>query len=201
MLVKRARSVSDSHERRLLYNRAAAKCHDALKINEDQPLVRYILGNIYFDHAAEAKPKVALEFFEKAEEELGQAVEMKPDLAEALHDLAYVLWVRWEADRNDAQNRAGHARAEELMLKAESLKPGLCAYNLACWYAQQSRLEDTRRWLTEAVRLRTIAEPGAIWDDPDLVALHDQPWFSALASELEVNRPYIMPDVRTEVER
>jgi hypothetical protein len=77
---------------------------------------------------------------------------------------------------SDAQNLV--AQAEEKLLAAERLSPGLAAYNLACLAARRNQPDACREWLEKSRQAGKLPSPSHLRTDPDLQSMRTHPWFA-----------------------
>jgi len=70
--------------------------------------------------------------------------------------------------------------AEEKFLKAESIKTGTGAYNLACVYAHRGNEDKCQEWLKVGERAETLPSREHAMADDDLKSVRDKDWFKKL---------------------
>lgn len=122
--------------------------------------------------------------FAEAGEKYAEAARLKPDLAEA--------WSNWGSSLMclaralpEPEQPAKFAEAKELLLRAEQVKAGAGAYNLACLYSLSKQPDEARNWLRTA---RQHNHPIAndcdhLQTDSDLNNLRGLDWFEAFVAE------------------
>ncbi|MFQ5796876.1 MAG: hypothetical protein ACE5JP_17785 [Candidatus Bipolaricaulia bacterium] len=75
------------------------------------------------------------------------------------------------------------AQAKEKSLRAEDIKPGSGAYNLACVSALEGDEAGCREWLEKSQKLGTLPDREHLMSDPDLESVRESEWFKKLVSE------------------
>ena len=71
-------------------------------------------------------------------------------------------------------------QAEEKFLKAESIKSGGGAYNLACVYAHRGNEDKCQEWLKVGEKAGTLPTREHAMADDDLKSVRDKDWFKML---------------------
>jgi hypothetical protein len=67
-----------------------------------------------------------------------------------------------------------------MLMKAEKLKRGSAAYNLACIWCILKDENQCRIWLKVGEEEKTLPERQAAIADPDLKAIRDKEWFGRI---------------------
>ena len=109
-----------------------------------------------------------------------------PGLADAL-SWAYIM--QGTALSDQAKSKTGaeadrlFALAGEKYRRAEEIRPGSGAYNLACLCALGSDEEGCRKWLEKSKQLGTLPNRVHVMNDPDLESVREREWFQGLFVE------------------
>ncbi len=70
------------------------------------------------------------------------------------------------------------AEAERLLTRAESLKKGVAAYNLACLAALRGQKDEARRWLEASLAAGNLPDRGHLETDKDMDPIRGEAWFA-----------------------
>jgi tetratricopeptide (TPR) repeat protein len=108
--------------------------------------------------------------FKKAVESYGKGVSLEPGNIEALGNLAMVYGVWGE-----------YGKAREALRKVIEVKPDSAGayYNMACMYAREGEIEESVRWLKEAVG-HGFSDWGLVKTDKDLENIRGSAYYGEL---------------------
>lgn len=119
----------------------------------------------------------------RALDKLQRALEKKPEAVDILNNLGLTYLALGRSSKGEErENYLG--LAEERLLKADALVPGFGSYNLACLAAQRGDIESCRSWLERSFSNGLLPPRRLVEADPDLKALHSQPWFKRFVRRL-----------------
>lgn len=142
---------------------------EAIRIKPDLAEAHCSLGNAY----------LVLDRYEEAIESCKQAIRIKPDYAEA-----YGYWgsaLGWMAQKKDGEVRQQLlAEEREKCLKAESIKTGTGAYNLACVCALLDDKIECQKWLKVGEKAGTLPTQKYATSDTDLESVRNEDWFKQI---------------------
>jgi tetratricopeptide (TPR) repeat protein len=160
-----------------LFKDACGKFTKAIEINPDDHEAYNNWGTALSDLA---KLKGNEELFKDACDKYAKAVEIKPDKYEAYCNWGGTLghWAKIKLGTPQYENLL--KQAEEKVLKAESLKKGEGAYNLACVYARRGNKEECKKWLLAGQGADTFATKDEAIKDGDLDSVRNEAWFKAI---------------------
>jgi cytochrome c-type biogenesis protein CcmH/NrfG len=167
-----------------LLEQAGAKYAQAVKIKPDKYEAWNNWGNALGGLAKTKRGAEADRLFEQAGAKYEQAVKIKPDMHEASNNwgAAQLYWARTkqgaEADRLLEKARAACLRAEEI-------KFGSGAYNLACIAAIKGEEEECRKWLEVSRFAGVLPARKHLEKDSDLDLMRDKPWFKDFLAALK----------------
>jgi hypothetical protein len=71
-----------------------------------------------------------------------------------------------------------------ILFRAEEIRPGSGAYNLACLYALQNREEECRGWLEKSYQHGTLPSREYLEKDTDLDNVREKEWFQKFLDRL-----------------
>jgi tetratricopeptide (TPR) repeat protein len=127
-----------------------------------------------------AKLKEDEKIFEQSCQKYEQSVRIKPNIHET-----YVAWgatlINWAKIKGGKTERENLLeQAEEKSLKAESLKDGEGAYNLACIYVLRGDKGKCREWFLTGQEAGTLPTRDQAMKDSDLDSVRDETWFKEI---------------------
>jgi len=159
------------------YEEACDKYAELIKLNPDDHWAYNNWGTALTELA---RIKENEELFKDAYGKYAKAVEIKSD-----YHLAYnnwggnlLYWARLKIGTPEYEDLL--KQAEEKCLKAESLKKGEGAYNLACLYALRNNKEECRKWLLVRQETGTLPERNQAMKDSDFENVKNEQWFRAI---------------------
>ena len=68
-------------------------------------------------------------------------------------------------------------------MKAEEIRTGSAAYNLACVAARRGDAASCQEWLQRSREKGTLPDRQHLIADPDLASVRDQPWFRTFLAD------------------
>jgi hypothetical protein len=185
---ERQRKISDLYNKGWKADKAedyetAANCYRQIveDMKEENDPIAYNNWGVALDGLAENKKgKEAEKLYNQAIEKYKKAIEIKPDHHSAYNNwgaaLLYLAILKGGKDAEDLLKQA-----EEVCLKAEPLKTGKGAYNIACVYARRGNEEKCKEWLKVAEKAQTLlpTREHAMADDY-FKSVRDKDWFKKL---------------------
>ncbi len=160
-----------------LYEQACQKCEQGIKIKPD---MYEAYGNWGSALCNLAKLKGNGNLFEQSRQKYEQAIRINPNRYEAYNSLSGIMieWARFKVGTSEYESLL--KQAEEKGLKAESLKTGAGAYNLACIYAGRNDKERCKIWLLVGQGAGTLSTRDHAMKDKDLDSVKSEPWFKEI---------------------
>ena len=127
-----------------------------------------------------AKLKGDEKLFEQACQKYEQAIELKSDMYETYNNWGIALgnWAKLKIGKPEYEVLL--KQAEEKCLKAESIKSGSSAYNLACIYALKGNKDECRKWLLVGQEADTLEPRERAMKDKDLESVRNEAWFKEI---------------------
>jgi tetratricopeptide (TPR) repeat protein len=159
------------------YEDTCDKYTELVKIKPDDHMAYNNWGNALGDWA---KLKGDEKLFEQACQKYEQAIKIKPDMHEAYNNWGdtFTDWAQLKIGTPEYEVLL--KQAEGKCLKAESLKKGAGAYNLACVYALRGDKEQCRKWLLVGQETGTLPTRSEAMKDSDLDIVKGEPWFKEI---------------------
>ena len=166
-----------------LFAQAVEKYQAALKIKPDMYEALNNWGLALCKQAETKTGEEADRLFALAGEKCQAALKIKPDYHEALNNWGLALYRQAETKTGE---EAGHlfAQSKDLLLKAESILPGISAYNIACWCAIRGQEDECKEWLEKCLNLKVMPSRQHLEKDNDLENIREKPWFKAILARL-----------------
>src|SRR3989304_1706041 len=166
-----------------LFALAGEKCQAALKIKPDKHEALNNWGLALYRQAETKTGEEADRLFALAGEKFHASIKIKPDYHEALNNWGLALYRQAETKTGE---EAGHlfAQSKDLLLKAESILPGISAYNIACWCAIRGQEDECKEWLEKCLNLKVMPSRQHLEKDNDLENIREKPWFKAILARL-----------------
>jgi tetratricopeptide (TPR) repeat protein len=156
----------------------------AVRLDHRKPLILSDYADRLATIAADDPPSDPIILFQTAFDHFKLAIDLDPDsrYVDDNYDNWGVALLNY-AERVPADQGADILeQAKDKFLRAESLKPGTSAYNLACVFARQGDSEQCRHWLEVAQHYQTLIPADEIREDPDLLSVRNEEWFTNLIS-------------------
>lgn len=119
------------------------KYQAALKIKSDYHEALNNWGLVLSSQAKTKTGKKTDRLFTLAMKKYQEALEIKPDYHEALNNWGYALFSQAKTKTGKEADRL-FTQSKDLLLKAESISPGISAYNIACWCAIRGQENEWR---------------------------------------------------------
>lgn len=180
----RAVAPTDFADARRLWAAAGARYRQALAIKPDKHEAAYNWGNALETEARNVAPADLAEarhLWAIAAERYNQALSLQPDMYKAANTWSVMLVTQYHFLKPSLPNEAALLldQAEELALRAESIRPGSAIYNLACIRSLKDDLPAALEGLRTAHTSGTLPPAPHLRADPDLAPLRADPAFQA----------------------
>jgi tetratricopeptide (TPR) repeat protein len=159
-----------------LLSQACEKFEKVVKLKADDDAAHNNWGTAL---AEQGKIKGDDKLFEQAYEKYKNAVALKPSYYDAWNNWAAMLLYQ-SRNKTDQERKNLLREAKEKCLKAESIKTGSGAYNLACAHASLGEEKDCQKWLKTAEQAGTLPTRQKAMSDPDLKSMRNKKWFKQL---------------------
>jgi tetratricopeptide (TPR) repeat protein len=156
---------------------ACDKLERSFKIKPNEYLLYVIWGGVL---GLRAKFKRDETLFNQAVHKLEEAIRINQIRPEAYDCWASILLYLAQIKIGTPEYEGLLKQAEEKALKAESLKIGFAAYNLACVYARRGKKEECRKWLLVGQEAGTLPRKDHATKDSDLDSVKNEPWFKEI---------------------
>jgi tetratricopeptide (TPR) repeat protein len=167
-----------------LYAEAGGKYAEALQAKPDYHAALHNWGSALSSQARTKAGDDAEKLFGEAGLKFAEAVGLKPDFHEALSNWGTSL-IHQSSNRAGVEANHLLRRAQENLFKAEMIRPGSGAYNLACVDALQGSAKEAILWLQVAESAGTRLSKAKIAAEKDFDRIRDQPEFERFVESLE----------------
>ncbi|MFH1881853.1 MAG: hypothetical protein ABIL62_03960 [Planctomycetota bacterium] len=117
--------------------------------------------------------------FELVLEDIGELARREPENYYILQTWGNVLFSYAEREEGDKEKEL-IKKAEEIYIKADSLKKGSCAYSLACIRAFDADEKECKRWLQIAEEAGELPTLERAMRDKYLKSVRDKEWFKEI---------------------
>ena len=164
------------------FEKAFEKFENALEINPDMHEALNSWGNGLGELAKRKEGAEADKLFEKAFEKYENALEIKPDKHEALYGWGYYLGELAKRKEGEEADKL-FEKALEVLMKAEKIKKGAGAYNLACIYSLKGNDKESLRWLKTGLKMKPTTSRSHILSDTDLDNIKETDEFNRILDE------------------
>jgi tetratricopeptide (TPR) repeat protein len=160
-----------------LFEEACSKYAKAIEIKADG-YDAYSNWGIALSRLAGLKNDEAL--FKEACSKCAKAIEIKADYCRAYYGwgIVFLEWARLKIGTPEYDDML--KQANEMCLKAESLRRGSGAYNLACVSALRGDKDGCRKWLNVRKENGTLPTREYAMKDSDLASVRGEEWFKAI---------------------
>ncbi|MCJ7778440.1 MAG: tetratricopeptide repeat protein [Sedimentisphaerales bacterium] len=161
-----------------LFEQACQKSEQAINIDPNM-YEAYINWGSALGYIGKLKNDEKL--LEQACQKYEKAIKIKPDKYEAYNNWGNAF-LELAKLKKSTPERYGNLlkQAEEKCLKAESLKKGSAAYNLACIYALRGDKGKCREWLLTGQEASMLPPRDHAMKDNDLASVRNEPWFKEI---------------------
>ncbi len=132
------------------------------------------------DEASSKQGDAAADLFKAACEKYEQALDIKPDMSEALVGLGCARLALAEQAVDPADREDLLMLAREALLVAQELSAKAAAYNLGCECALAGDVDACRQWLQASKAAGHLPPREQLLGDPDLEIVRGETWFSDL---------------------
>ncbi|RKH29824.1 hypothetical protein D7X12_39410 [Corallococcus sicarius] len=175
-----------------LFAQGEQKFAEAVRLKPDMPeafgawgvsLCHRALGSLMGDTGKSDR------LFAQGEQKFAEAVRLRPDRYQDLLAWSSVLSLRallvLALLKKGEEAEHLFELARQKLEKAEGIKPGSAAYELACIAARTGHEQDCRAWLHRAREHGALPEVERLRSDARLGAVRKQQWFTALLQNHE----------------
>ena len=145
-----------------LFAEAGQKYQAALAIKPDMDEALNNWGNTLGEQAKTKSGAEAGQLFAEAGQKYQAALAIKPDMDEALNNWGNTLGEQAKT-KSGAEADQLFAEARKVLCRAEDIKPGSGAYNLACLHALQGDEAGCRQWLEKRQNLVLCLVVNTCW--------------------------------------
>jgi tetratricopeptide (TPR) repeat protein len=121
--------------------------------------------------------------FQQACDKFKRATDLDQSLAAAFNNWGSTL-LSWADATQEPRSSELLAQARGPLLRAEDIKPGTGAYNLACLAARTGDEEGCRKWLAVCQEHGTMPDCQHLQQDDDLAPMRDKDWFKTLLAQV-----------------
>ena len=161
-----------------LFSQAGERYAAALEIKPDLHDALFFWGSAIAAQAGTNTGAEADRLWTLAGEKYAAALAIKPDMHEAYNAWTEALLIQAEG-KSETEVEDLFRQAQEYASKAESLVPGVGAYNLACVEARRGNEDDCRAWLIKSKESGTLPSRNHLLQDSDLSSVRQRDWFQS----------------------
>jgi tetratricopeptide (TPR) repeat protein len=165
-----------------LFNESCEKYKKAAALRPDFYWAYAGWGTVLFEWAKTKEGQMSDKLFSESCEKFKKAAALRPDLSDG-----YAGWgtamLGWAEKKGTDENLLKGAIA--MLMKAEKLKRGSAAYNLACAWCILGDQDQCSRWLKVGEEEKTLPKRQVAIEDPDLKAIRDKEWFGLIRWDSE----------------
>ena len=153
-----------------------AKVKESIQKIDDKSAIERRINELWSDAVRLQKENN----YKEASEKCAEVVQLMPNMHEAYDIWGVALCDLAKLKVGTPQYEELLAQAEEKFLKAESLKKGSGAYDLACVYARRGNKEECRKWLLVGQEAGTLMTRDHAMKDKDLESVRGEAWFKEI---------------------
>ncbi len=161
------------------YQEACAKYQKAIELKPDYYQAFNNWGATLSGWAKLGGTDEAEKRYQEACAKFQKATGIKPDLREAFNNWGIAL-LNWAKLKDGQEKEKLYQEAEDVLLKADEIKRGSGAYNLACLFALRKNEDKCREWLKAGEEAKTLPPREHAMKDEDLASVRDKDWFKAI---------------------
>jgi Tfp pilus assembly protein PilF len=176
--------MKEGKESDTFFKKANEKYRKALQIRPDHPHILYNFACSLSEQAKRKKGADGAELFDRANEIFSLAVKNKADYHQALNGWGVSYFEEAQTKSGDEKDKL-LGLSQEKLLKAESLKIGSGAYNLACINAYIGKQALCKKWLEKSFTTGYLPPIAQILVEPDLKNVINKIWFKEFIEKVE----------------
>jgi len=163
----------------MLLQEGCEKYKKALQYDPNDSQAYYNWGNVLVELALRREGTDVDVVIENAIAKYTAAIEIEPNLYYVYNNWGSALLELGEKKSGVDQIRL-FERAKEMFLKAESIKKGTGAYNMACISSLEENDRECERWLKIGEKNGTLPTREFAKNDPDLERIRDKEWYNTI---------------------
>jgi tetratricopeptide (TPR) repeat protein len=171
--------LKEGAESEELFRQSFEKYEKSVEIKPDYQETYYNWGCALCDLAQQKEGTESDELLRQAIEKYKKSVEIKPNDHRAYNNWGNALLELAKKKKDEARSRS-FEEAKQMCLKAESIKQGSGAYNLACMSALIDNEKECERWLKIGEEADNLVIREKAMKDPDLESVRDKEWFKQI---------------------
>ncbi len=168
----------DGKEAEQLFNQAIEKFAKAVEIKPDDNTAYLNWGLALSGLARKKEGNKAEQLFNQAIEKFAKTVAIKQDDNDVYYNWGGVLLELWKV--KGCKDKRLLDEAKEKCLKAEGIKEGTGAYNLACAFALLGDEKNCKKWLGVGEKAGILPTHEHAMSDPDLESVREKDWFKKI---------------------
>jgi tetratricopeptide (TPR) repeat protein len=183
VLIEQARMRQGTERERFLQE-AVKKCEAALRSKPDFEFALNGCGAAIYEQARLRLGVEREHLLQEAVRKFEAALQIDPTFNYAIKNWGGAL-IEQAKLRDDKEVATSlFATAEEYLLDAETLAPGIAAYHLACLNALRDQEEKCREWLEKGRSAGTLLPREYMLGDDNLAGVRDRQWFKEFLANL-----------------
>lgn len=161
------------------YSKATNWYEKASNLKPDDHEALFFVGNAYMSQGSSTIGAIAFEHFTVASGTYERFSQLEPDNYNAFNNRGVAFYEKSKMKEGKERIELLN-RAIEQLLKAESIKRGSGAYNLARVYAFQNNEEECRKWLELGGREGTLPQNKYADNNPYFDSMREKEWFKEI---------------------